>query len=620
MADFKRLPLEIIQIITSYLDTNHPPSLVGFACTNNFCYAAAAPFLFHTLNFPVEYESSFQDIAERVQTYTRSLQRVAGFQYVHRVMLHHPWPESKRNAMERGHATDREVGNEQNLDARLDTFLDGLDYILYDAPGDIPGINEAWKPLADLIRSLPALADLLYSCAGQFPPCLLDALHESQSLCRLHLYTFGLWDFGHQLATSPCLHSITVLQNQSAHISGQDSEYTTKTVMRMAAKLAPNLKHVHLWQNPQEPDAEWTPSKGLGQDSTDLDPGTTLGSLDRLQFSGFRRNLTKRDFDLWRQYTDFSTLKELKIDTQVEGAALNALAATPNAGFPCLQTLDLTTSCDSPLEERHTFYKTAERFLLSLPPLSALLLRPWHSEFPLASVLRHHNTLEGLTLPALQGEFMTESQIDLIKAHSQHLRHLEIMLHRTDAHLCKKLGSMPRLQSLDLELDPSDRWGYPDKIPPTKPNLSEYDQQACVVPGVGEFRVGWIRDALINSAVDQTLACAFFVDVSAGKMGAGSLGLERLCLKVRSVGGLVEYGDDFQGVVNSLNRSWLVERNPRDDCQNIPVVKDRGQFTWFEEDTLPPWLVPIFRSIWPETSSGSCWKDDWHSPPLVMTI
>lgn len=46
----------------------------------------------------------------------------------------------------------------------------------------------AWEPVVSLIKILPGLATLEYNCNNQFPPLLLDAIHEHK--CKLHHMTF----------------------------------------------------------------------------------------------------------------------------------------------------------------------------------------------------------------------------------------------------------------------------------------------------------------------------------------------------------------------------------------------------------------------------------------------
>lgn len=54
--------------------------------------------------------------------------------------------------------------------------------------------EKAWEPLANLFRRLPGLREVIYECPAQFPPCLLQALHDKmpQVTPRLYLRTFKL--------------------------------------------------------------------------------------------------------------------------------------------------------------------------------------------------------------------------------------------------------------------------------------------------------------------------------------------------------------------------------------------------------------------------------------------
>ena len=73
------------------------------------------------------------------------------------------------------------------------------------------------------LLQLPALKNLVYVCANQFSPCLLDALHNFIPDCRLHIWTFDLRilhqdgpqpqdidEYEYALATSPSPCSIRV--------------------------------------------------------------------------------------------------------------------------------------------------------------------------------------------------------------------------------------------------------------------------------------------------------------------------------------------------------------------------------------------------------------------------
>ena len=71
-----------------------------------------------------------------------------------------------------------------------------------------------------------------------------------------------------------------------------------------------------------------------------------------------------------------------------------------------------------------------------------------------------------------------------------------------------------------------------------------------------------------------------------------------------------------------IGRSWLLERNPRDDSRDdiIATELSSGQ-RYSKEGHLPrplgPALESVFCRVWPkrEVDTGD-WQDDWYSWPL----
>ena len=67
-------------------------------------------------------------------------------------------------------------------------------------------------------------------------------------------------------------------------------------------------------------------------------------------------------------------------------------------------------------------------------------------------------------------------------------------------------------------------------------------------------------------------------------------------------------------MVRNVGRSWLLERNPRDDRANEPVVTDQCESKYELKYALNPDVMRIFRRMWPGNENGdSDWHDDWHS-------
>lgn len=123
-------------------------------------------------------------------------------------------------------------------------------------PGSVYETNDYWEPLADLIKQLPSLTDLLYSCASQFPPCLLETLHTSLPQCRLHLNTFKLHSFSApqidsyklKLLMSPCLYSVRASYNEIGGFdSGDVLDHQGDVILCLAAGIALNIKEVHAY-------------------------------------------------------------------------------------------------------------------------------------------------------------------------------------------------------------------------------------------------------------------------------------------------------------------------------------------------------------------------------------
>ncbi|KAK4105066.1 hypothetical protein N658DRAFT_399760, partial [Parathielavia hyrcaniae] len=126
--------------------------------------------------------------------------------------------------------------------------------------------DTAWQPLACLVQQLQFLSDFLYAGPGSFPPCLLEALLQYQPRCQLHVFNFRLRSLHLPetdpdelaLATAPCLHSIWVWYQDGLDDDDQP-DYHSEAVESMVKGLAPNLKEVHLFQEPSNHDWNGNP-------------------------------------------------------------------------------------------------------------------------------------------------------------------------------------------------------------------------------------------------------------------------------------------------------------------------------------------------------------------------
>ncbi|KAK4098670.1 hypothetical protein N658DRAFT_213218 [Parathielavia hyrcaniae] len=267
------LPTEILSQICNFLYDSHIPSLAAFSLANKHCFAIAAPVLVDITTFIIFKPAQ---LSQDVDACKHSLRRhqLDLFQHVRRLVivgrmrrLDNPWNTTgfggtNPNGFEESEYSDSE--DDAPLDykknrptwhfalptttsweatrARLHGFQFGSDHGRGDSPafwndGDrVPAsaaydADHQWQPLADLVSQLPGLADVVYRCPSQFPPCLLKAIHaDSMSRqIRLHLHTFRLrsaydgsaaidrheWE----LITSPRLSSIW-LQHRMRRVKG----------------------------------------------------------------------------------------------------------------------------------------------------------------------------------------------------------------------------------------------------------------------------------------------------------------------------------------------------------------------------------------------------------------
>lgn len=245
---------------------------------------------------------------------------------------------------------------------------------------------------------------------------------------------------------------------------------------------------------------------------------------------------TKQLIQNWRAHTDFSVLRTLKLRPGIEEDALDDLAT--ECRFPSLATLVLNLN-PRYSERRPTshYLDTANRLLRTLPPLSTLELQGWHHDLVLHLFLDHHGSaLHKLEIwPFLSDERFTQKDITEMSEHCPLLEDLTLPLHlprgdATEVALYKTLGSFPRLRHVSLRLitsnaavlrdddeDTDDEGEWTQT--PNDPSFDAFDQQFCrpISNNYRSTRNGHLRDALTNSALDQTLASAIFTTISSGK-------------------------------------------------------------------------------------------------------
>jgi hypothetical protein len=648
--------VEVLKQICEYLDSK---TLSAFALVSKQCNSVANVLLFRKIHITVLSRKKLQLDVDR---WSRTLEHACSLKYVRQLEIE-------------GHMPD-EQDDTGKLEATIPAYLQNVeqdcnsqdDLSTWDEEGDpwgfgddkVPYVtiqdDDAWKPLANFIRQLPTLADLVYACTNQFSPCLLEVLHRHYPECRLHMRTFNFRSLHQQdtdpyefaLATSPCLYSISV------HYMRLDSDgngaYNEEATLRTVSGLAPNLKDVRMFRVRAASSHALKnaiasgirqPWQGFSLDTckTDLRPA----KLARLELHG-NGLITQPLLDTWNNHIDFSTLRIIKLGYTVADKALSWAAA--NYTFHSLTTLYLVVNLEwNRTQDTDEYHILLDSFLRSLPSLRNLRVIGWLRQNTFDAIIEHHGkSLRRLWLETDReiNRFVFNSyQVEKIRQHCPMLEDLmlnPIPRSKGDAQevaIYKTLGAVSKLQRLTLTLNTSNVSLIQEgEDIPEDPSFDEFHQQFQVIPSYRDsynyqLRYGHVRDALINSALDETLARAIFNCISSRK-AHDAFPLEYL--KLSSSGGSVFGRVSSMGlpglrqVVLNISRTWLLVRSARDDCRDTVIARELGRRAREANEasnTHPSyhaaWLdvEPVFRRIWPERqdSSGD-WRDDWYSWPL----
>lgn len=660
----ERLPTELLWRICEYVGHSHRPTLLSVAMASKRCHSVAKRLLFHTIKFSV---GSPRRLAQDVIECTGTLQRNAAFADVRTLVI----TDSSKywgNALP---STSWFSGLPLSLVELIDDDQDrlqGLDrHSLLEATQpkrrySVARTDADWQALARLVQNLPALADVLYACSDQFPLCLLQVLLQHHPRCRLHHFTFQLHTLhlpatdSQELAlvTAPCLYSIWM---QYEETDGYDDEgvpsYHAEAVDSMVRGLAPNLREVHMFQydgcpedeegNPLPPRPPW---KGLIVSSDAICAPARLECLELgtnpVYRTWSRLILEGAVVDAWAANTKLSLLRNLMISRAVSHKALDRLMRV-GSSFHCLTTLLFT--CAEGQEQ--VYYDDVKQFLCCLPQLTSLEIIAWHPSMSLISAL--HPRLRELWLRTQHelGQCLDEATLAELADRCPAIETLALKIRRsrgdaTEVALYRALGRFPRLRRLALTLDASPPPWFPAAPPAVErqdtavdSSFDEFDRR-YLSGDLYPYRNGHIRDVLINTAVDETLARAIFQTVCAVQarnythgVAATTAPLERMTVQVEGGRAFPHRGTmrpmvwDLILYIAALGRRWLLERDVRDDARDVVHAREidkegRLQSMNPGRTGYPSTYLPIFRRIWPETPGGTAdWWDDWRSYPLI---
>ncbi|CAH0054485.1 unnamed protein product [Clonostachys solani] len=658
----QRLPHETLQQIAGHVADSHPPSLDALTLTSKTCHEAATLFNFRQVHLTVRNPKQLKD---DVAALVAALSRTDSARHVHSLTLEGfldmDKPVGKKGTLDWWESTRVREPRINNILPNKEPIPSGF-YYIHDEFWD-PSSDEdtAWAPVIDLVKGLPSLAKIVYNCPNHFPPGLLDTLHQNHAQCKIHHLTFRLQTLlqhpthGMSLATSPCLHSVKLLD--SWRDSEDTDDFSRGAIMQLVAGLAPNLKEVQFVRFRPNLSNRSRLQRGYWAGLPGFIPGK-IGSLTSLSLLGCADLSSSALIQGWSKHTDFSSLHHLALGGEKGGWGLNGVNSevmewiTHNCSFPQLKTLEIVLAYDRRVTRSH-YCESAASLLGAFDPLCELSVTgPLEVDIFDAILHQHGRTLKKLSLHSLEkvrpGDesprrempmVFTKVHITQIQAYCPALEELAITVKRTqsnavEAELYRTLAKLERLRSLFLILDCSDLRPFRDS--PCDAAFDEDDRKTWLYKNI---KRGHLRLALMNCAVDEPLARSIWETICHDKVITP---LESLKLWTTGVGEFGNGQDVMAGFTANMSRSWLVERLPRDDREVINI-RELGQYTrealdqsrkewetrWnkgepteseeeSEEDQHRFATFGVFRRIWPRKEGSSDWREDWSSLPLQV--
>lgn len=431
----------------------------------------------------------------------------------------------------------------------------------------------AWQPLADVLAEIQPLSEMEWE-DDKLPFCILQSLNSQHLGCRLRMLGVNcitrldiddIDDTDERPARRfPSMYELLLpLQDDyvcrdrlEMNVAGSRGNeiHQLAVVGRLSTSLT-HLKHPNTYPRQHDRVRLETSSEYvlIPRYSGNINGPRTryraaaLSSLDLISKGSreLKRKIRHADMMMWNILTHLPALHTFKSKLEMDRSALKWLTAKGVLGS--LKTLDIAIDHESASRD----FGVLVKFLRSLP--SSKNLAPTGEIHPPRChewISFHASSVKRLRLMMLRpgdNTFNVTSLSALLGTPLPLLEHLSITIKRfrgnsRDVGMYKILGSMPRLQSIELGLDCS--------LSPDHPERDFHHIDPDIV------------DALDNSAVDEKLAVAIFRAISAAKSNR-SLPLERL--EVHPHGGygwnichFYSYWSDVVG--DNIEHSWLVKR------------------------------------------------------------
>lgn len=623
------LPTEILQDISEILDNIHPSSLLALARASKRCYAVASTVLFRTVKVTIaDGEQRCQDARQLEER----LLRDDAFAHVRRIILFSHseglrYPYLSLHPCERGREDDTALWH----------HLDDDKWPIKWPLSTVSIVDDEWEPVIHLLRQLTGLTDLFWACPEQLPLCLLQVLHERISRCRLHHSTFNpsspiptsFTSYERAIITSPCLYSI----------GGLIHRISPTTLKLVRSFRSPGLRRSYFWWRRRDLNIE-------AEEQNTENVSSLAAPREFIQVDGPRLHIHIPFAVIYKETAgDFSAMRSLRLNVPL---ALQGLPAPTD--FPSLVTLTFTCVKSELNPPPPEYWDEVTTLLRNIPHLTTLQIKCWNRAISfIPSLSRNLRKLDLGTHLVPGGARLRDDHIRQLAEICPNLQHLTLDVRRSrgdaaEVERYRSLGRLPRLQELHIYLDASPP-GYQESAPDGS-NMTWRDtaiepwfdaQDTKYLPGhIKTFREGHVRDVLVNSAIDASLALSIFKVIDGAKPSrspgrAAPLPLERLELCARGGEKFADrpvMGSAFTPLnqfLAALKREWRVERDVRDDSRGILHVEEVGrgiimrrlQPASGDRESEKYWFR-LWRRVWPVEREGMHWWDDWESRPLEL--
>ncbi|PYH71212.1 uncharacterized protein BO88DRAFT_479418 [Aspergillus vadensis CBS 113365] len=609
-----RLPPELKLCVAGAVSDLSREAMRALSQTNRQWSQIVAPILYR--NFTVSFES------------TEPQNRVLQLLDVSRILPH----VRHLTLLARSSSVSLPVPDENIGDYLEESLPENVKVPLCEFKGD-------WTPTIHLVKRLPYLQQLNILAFADYAE-LLDVVAEVHPYCRVSAFTLRRFNPNWIHAQAkwlqyPSLHSVTVVCHDDSHMRRfREGAYR---ILRDILHQAPHLKYLSLQitiKSSQETSlgyGRWLLRQPTESETTEA-PRAKLEMLSLPLLT----KMTAEQVERWSWITDLGYLTAWAAGTIEEITALAAI--TELQPFRALKrlTLRLNQPQDSP-----NWPQAVKKMFRSLPPLDYLYLLGGYNPaiLPTAILKRHGPTLTELKLHYKRTQFQQVDEarrlshegevapifppavITRIAASCPALRTLCICVqryrgHPAEARAYDALAQFPALQTLDLVLN-CVAAREADGTPSPPRELSAYEQELYTYHSrqIPKWR---IRDRMINSAIDESLAKAIFNRIRKGQQG-GSLQL----LRLHSYLGKFRKYTVSTGISHRVPvRAWEISSQ----------MAGAWQVEWLEDDRLRlenrlkpsrdheavirPQDGEIFESIWPSTREHKTWPLEWCSWPL----